>query len=98
MDLPYSYVLHAPNDKNGVESLHAHVIVPAMDRDGERAFNVYPKDVQRTRQVAERETERLFELERVRERQPELEQAQELQPDMELDGLALEIDRDFHGR
>jgi hypothetical protein len=40
----------------------------------------------------------LFELERVRERQPELEQALELQPDMELDGLALEIDRDFHGR
>ncbi|MGD9147807.1 MAG: hypothetical protein PVI80_19735 [Anaerolineae bacterium] len=99
MDLPYSYVLHAPNDKNGVESLHAHVIVPAMDRDGERAFNVYPQDVQHTRQVAERETERLFELERVRERQPELEKAQELQPDMELEGLALEIPfHDFHGR
>jgi len=98
LDLPYSYVLHAPNDKNGVESLHAHIITPAMDRDGERPFNVYPRDVQLTRQAAERETERLFELQRVRERQPELEQAQDLQPDMELEGLALEIDFDFHGR
>jgi hypothetical protein len=54
--------------------------------------------VQHTRQVAERETERLFELERVRERQPALEQTQELQSDMELDGFALEIPfHDFHG-
>jgi hypothetical protein len=98
LDLPYSYVIHAPDDKNGVESLHAHVITPAMDRDGERAFNVYRQDVQLTRRVAERETERLFELERVRERQPELEQAKELQPDVEMVGLAQEIDYDFHGR
>jgi hypothetical protein len=67
MDLPYSYVLHAPDDKTGVESLHAHVITPAMDRDGERPFNVYPQDVQHTRQVAEQETERIYELERVRQ-------------------------------
>lgn len=67
MDLPYSYVLHAPDNKNGVESLHAHVITPAMDRDGERPFNVYPQDVQHTRQVAEQETERIYELERVRQ-------------------------------
>jgi hypothetical protein len=78
LDLPYSYVIHAPDDSNGVESPHAHVIVPAMDRDGERAFNVYRHDVQQTREVAERETERLFELSRVRERQPELEQYPEL--------------------
>jgi hypothetical protein len=37
LDLPYSYVIHAPDDRNGVESPHAHVIVPAMDRDGARA-------------------------------------------------------------
>ncbi len=74
LDLPYSFVIHAPDDSHGVESPHAHVIVPAMDRDGERAFNVYRHDVQQTRAVAERETERLFELSRVRERQPELEQ------------------------
>lgn len=49
MDLPYSYVIHAPDDEQGLESPHAHVIVPAMDRDRERPFNVYPQDVQRTR-------------------------------------------------
>jgi hypothetical protein len=97
MDLPYSYVLHAPDDKNGVESLHAHVITPAMDRDGERPFNVYPQDVQHTRQVAEQETERIYELERVRERQPEMQQEKELQPDLEMEGFALEIEIDFHG-
>jgi hypothetical protein len=80
LDLPYSYVIHAPDDSNGVESPHAHVIVPAMDRDGERAFNVYRHDVQQTREVAERETERLFELSRVRDRQPELELEQEMEP------------------
>ncbi|MBN1813887.1 MAG: hypothetical protein JXA14_18770 [Anaerolineae bacterium] len=82
LDLPYSYVIHAPDDSNGVESPHAHVIVPAMDRDGERAFNVYRHDVQQTREVAERETERLFELSRVRDREyePELEPEQEIEP------------------
>ena len=80
LDLPYSYVIHAPDDSNGIESPHAHVIVPAMDRDGERAFNVYRYDVQQTRAVAERETERLFELSRVRDREPELEPEQEMEP------------------
>ena len=53
-----------------------------MDRDGERAFNVYRHDVQQTREVAERETERLFELSRVRDREygPELEPEQEIEP------------------
>lgn len=74
LDLAYSYVLHAPDDANGVESPHAHVIVPAMDRDRERPFNIYAKDVQHTRQVAERETERLFTLERTREREAPAEQ------------------------
>lgn len=55
LDLPYSYVIHAPDDSNRVESPHAHVIVPAMDRDGERAFSVYRYDVQQTREVAERD-------------------------------------------
>lgn len=97
MDLPYSYVIHAPDDKDGVESLHAHVITPATDREGERSFNVYPKDVQHTREVAERETERLFELERVREFQPELEQGRGPQADMEMCSLGLERSIDFHG-
>ena len=70
LDLPYSYVIHASEDKRGVESPHAHVIVPAMDRDRERPFNVYPKDTQLTREVAQRETERLFDLQRERDRQP----------------------------
>ena len=48
-----------------------------MDRDGERAFNVYRSDVQQTRAVAEKETERLFELSRVRDRQPDQEQERE---------------------
>jgi hypothetical protein len=76
-----------PDDSNGIESPHAHVIVPARDRDGERAFNVYRRDVQQTREVAERETERLFELSRVHDRQPELEQEKE----MELGSLDREI-------
>lgn len=65
-----------------------------MDRDGERAFNVYRQDVQQTREVAERETERLFELSRVRERQPELEPEMEMEwemPDREIPF------HDFHG-
>jgi hypothetical protein len=94
LDLPYSYVLHAPDDGNGVESSHAHVIVPAMDREGERAFNVYRHDVQQTREVAERETERLFELSRVRER--------EIEGDLWPGPEGLDLDReiefhDFHG-
>jgi hypothetical protein len=91
MDLPYSYVLHAPDDKNGVESLHAHVITPAMDRDGERAFNVYPQDVQLTRQVAERETERLFELERLRHLERD-------DPQIEVGVPELELEISFFGR
>jgi len=90
MDLPYSYVLHAPDDKNGVESLHAHVITPAMDRDGERPFNVYPQDVQHTRQVAEQETERIYELERVRH----LERGD---PELEPVGPELEMEISFFG-
>jgi hypothetical protein len=89
LDLPYSYVLHAPDDGNGIESTHAHIIVPAMDRDRERAFNVYRSDVQQTREVAERETERLFELSRVRERQPELD------PDREIGMPALDREIPF---
>jgi hypothetical protein len=38
--------IHAPPDANGVASLHAHVVIPAMDRDIEQAFNVYRKDTQ----------------------------------------------------
>jgi hypothetical protein len=91
LDLPYSYVLHAPDDKNGVESLHAHVITPAMDRDGERAFNVYPQDVQLTRQVAERETERLFELERLRHLERD-------DPQIEVGVPELELEISFFGR
>jgi len=94
LDLPYSYVIHAPDDSNGIESPHAHVIVPAQDRDGERAFNVYRHDVQQTRAVAERETERLLELDRVRARQPEqeLEQEHDLDLDLERDIPFFEID------
>jgi hypothetical protein len=92
LDLPYSYVIHAPDDVNGTESSHAHVIVPAMDRDRERPFNVYPKDVQHTREVAQEETERLFELSRVRDRQPELEQ----EPEMEMDWGISDRDIPFH--
>ena len=92
MDLPYSYVIHAPPDANGVESLHAHVIMPAMDRNREQAFNVYPKDTQHTREVAERETERIFELSRLRDREPGLD----LQPEMDLAVPDREVD--FHGR
>jgi len=92
LDLPYSYVIHAPDDALGVESSHAHVIVPAMDRDRERPFNVYPKDVQHTREVAEREMERLFELSRVQDRQAEVDLWQE------MDVLLVDRDIDFHGR
>ncbi len=91
MDLPYSYVIHAPDDKNGVESLHAHVITPAMDRDGERPFNVYPQDVQFTRQVAEQETERIYALERVRHLNRD-----DLQMEPEIPELEMEIS--FFGR
>ena len=92
LDLPYSYVIHASEDKKGVESPHAHVIVPAMDRDREWPFNVYPKDTRHTREVAQRETERLFDLQRERDRQPVTEPRPEV-------GLALP-DREvpFHGR
>jgi hypothetical protein len=96
LDLPYSYVIHAPDDKNGIESPHAHVIVPAMDRDGERAFNVYRHDVHQTREVAERETERLFDLSRVREWQPELEQEQEMEMACEVPDREIPF-HDFHG-
>jgi hypothetical protein len=96
LDLPYSYVIHAPDDSQGVESPHAHVIVAAMDCDGERAFNVYRHDVQQTRGFAERETERLFELSRVRERQPELEQEQEMEMACEMPDREIPF-HDFHG-
>ena len=92
LDLLYSYVIHAPPDANGVESLHAHVITPAMDRDREQAFNVYRKDTQRTREVAERETERIFELSRLRDREPGVD----LQPETDLAFPDREIE--FHGR
>jgi len=92
LDLPYSYVIHAPPDANGVESLHAHVITPAMDREREQAFNVYRKDTQHTRDVAERETERIFELSRVRDR----EAGVDLQPEIALAFPDREIE--FHGR
>ncbi len=72
LDLPYSYVIHAHDDEREIESPHAHVITPAMDRDRERPFNVYPGDHLRTRQVAEEETESLFGLDRVRRLVPEL--------------------------
>jgi hypothetical protein len=91
LDLPYSYVIHAPPDANGVESLHAHVITPAMDREREQAFNVYRKDTQHTREVAERETERIFELSRVRDR----EVGTDLQPEVDLAFPDREIE--FHG-
>ena len=92
LDLPYSYVIHAPQDANGVESLHAHVITPAMDREREQAFNVYRRDTQHTREVAERETERIFELSRVRDREPALD----LQPQIDL--AFPDRDIEFHGR
>lgn len=92
LDLPYSYVIHAPPDANGVESLHAHVITPAMDRDREQAFNVCRKDTQHTRGVAERETERIFELSRVRDRAVGMD----LQPEADVAFPDREID--FHGR
>jgi hypothetical protein len=92
LDLPYSYVVHAPPDGNGVESLHAHIITPATDRDREQAFNVYRKDTQHTREVAERETERIFELSRVRDR----EAGVDLQPEIALALPDREIE--FHGR
>jgi hypothetical protein len=92
LDLPYSYVIHAPPDAKGVESLHAHVITPAMDREREQAFNVYRRDTQHTREVAERETERIFELSQVRDREPGLD----LQPEIDLAFPDREIE--FHGR
>lgn len=83
LDLPYAYVIHAPDDDRGVESTHAHVVVPGMDRNREHPFNVYPGDPHCTRQVAEREAEHLFELERVRDLTPQLEEEmsdRELEP------------------
>jgi transposase InsO family protein len=77
LDLPYSYVLHAHDDERGIESPHAHVIIPAMDAYRERPFNVYPGDHLHTRRVAEEECERLFELDRVRGRLPEFDREQE---------------------
>jgi hypothetical protein len=90
VDLPYSDVIRASEDKKGVESPHAHVIVPAMDRDRKRPFNVYPKDTQRTREAAQRETERIFRLERVRDHQPE--------PDRHTPGRSWDqpLDKDWH--
>jgi hypothetical protein len=98
-------VIHACEDKSGVESPHAHVIVPAMDRDREWPFNVYPKDRQHTREVAQRETERLFQLERLRDDQ--LEQGDRENPERPWDQQpgqdwrpscpGREPDRDFHG-
>jgi hypothetical protein len=106
LDLPYSYVIRASEDRRGIESPHAHVIVPAMDRDRERPSNVYPRDTQHTREVAQRETERTFGLERLRDRpfaaesDRDLERTSDQQPDTDskpsLGGL--EMDRDFHGR
>ena len=82
LDLPYSYVIHAHDDERGIESPHAHVITPAMDRNRERPFNVYPGDHLRTRQVAEEETETLFELERVRRLMPTVELETEPMPEI----------------
>lgn len=73
LDLPYAYVIHAPDDDRGVESTHAHVVLPGMDCEGEHPFNVYPGDQHQTRQVAEREAERLFALDRVRDLEPEID-------------------------
>jgi len=107
LDLPYSYVIHAPDDAQGIESLHAHVITAAMDRNREQPFNVYPKDTQHTREVAERETERLFQLERVRDRQlgresregPEHAHNQQPDEDWRPSYGDREIEMpDFHGR
>jgi hypothetical protein len=63
-----------------------------MDRDREQAFNIYRKDTQRTREVAERETERIFELSRVRDREAGVDQ----QPQIDLAFPDREIE--FHGR
>lgn len=73
IDLPYSFVIHTHPDKDGVESPHAHVIVPAMEWHRDRFFNVYPDDAKLTRAVAEQEAEQLFRLDRLRERSPEVE-------------------------
>ena len=99
-------MIHASEDKKGVESPHAHVIVPAMDRDRERPFNVYPSDTQHTREVAQRETERIFGLERLRDRvfehhvgpDPEREHEPQPQRDWQPSFPSRELDRDFHGR
>lgn len=106
LDLPYSYVIHASEDKKGVESPHAHVIVPAMDRDRERPFNVYPQDTQHTREVSQRETERIFGLERVRDHKlepdsgtPEHTWDQRLDREWHPSFGGRELDMpDFHGR
>jgi hypothetical protein len=88
LDLPYAYVIHAPDDGRGVESTHAHVVLPGMDREGEHPFNVYPGDQHLTRQVAEREAERLFALDRLRDLEPELDLGAKLER-----GLTLNLER-----
>jgi hypothetical protein len=88
LDLPYAYVIHAPDDERGIESTHAHVVIPAMDREREHAFTVYPGDHDQTRQVAEQEAERLFALGRVRDLEPELDLGAKLEP-----GLTLNLER-----
>lgn len=90
LDLPYSYVMHASEDMRGIERPHTHVMVPVMDRDRERPFNVYPKDPQHTRGAAQRETERCFGLERLRDR--ELEHHVGLDPEGKHD---LQPERDW---
>ncbi|MGQ9600235.1 MAG: hypothetical protein ACUVWZ_12560 [Anaerolineae bacterium] len=105
LDLPYSYVFHASEDKKGIESPHAHVIVPAMDRDRERPFNIYPRDTRLTREVAQREAERCFGLERLRDREfkhhigLDPERTHDLQPerDWQPSFPGWELDRDFYG-
>ena len=63
-----------------------------MDRDRERPFNVYPKDTQHTREVAQRETERLFDLQRERDRQPVTN------PHLEMGHTLPDREIPFHGR
>ena len=78
-----------------------------MDRNREQPFNVYPKDTQYTREVAEWEAERLFPLDRVRDLQreqegresPERTQNQQPGDDWRPSYGDREIEMpDFHGR
>ena len=59
-----------------------------MDREAEHPFNVYPGDQHGTRQVAEREAERLFALDRVRDLEPEIDLGAKLER-----GLTLNLER-----